>query len=319
VLATTAVFSNNFPLGTTRLLLEVKDSTCDVDSAETTVTVTGAVSPGAYCYYYNTTVLPAAGGLQADTIKPTYAFERVDAFSGSLPSAPASFAGGIFAARCFLLFQVDADSEATTVGISTDNTGSAMVYMGTKLVVDTASSSSALTAMATGLAKFEVLYLRTSTATGATLTMLVNGTSVPLSKISYDRSLVLPVLTTITPPESAVGGGVSVTVNGYGFYDPPFVAFGAAAPVRAAEAGLLPTQFTVVAPAAANGAGTVQVTASSSAGGLKSNAIDFQYGTNVADPILFTREVVKDAPGGPNTNNEVATSIAVWGGAWYSA
>jgi IPT/TIG domain/Glucose / Sorbosone dehydrogenase len=314
VLSTEATFSYDFPVGVTTLRLEIQDSTCDVAAADTTVTVTGSISPGAYCYYYNSVALPTGVGLESDVaVKPTFAFEHVKWFQNSIPLPPATFTSKIFAARCFVLFEALAGSEATTLSVTTAGTGDARLYKGSELVVPK-SNASAATPIPAGITMFEVQYLRTTAQGVPQLTVLVNGTALPLNKMNYDRSQVLPVLSGINPLGSVAAGGGTATINGYGFYKAPYLSFGSASPVQANGQGLTPTEMTVKIPSSTKN-GTVALTASTSIGGLASNAIDFEYGGAVPEAVAFTQKVVTQ--NGAVFSSSLTTSVAVWGDSWY--
>lgn len=311
VVSTDLSFSYNFPIGVTTLVLEIEDSVCDVSDAITTVTVTGAISQGAYCYYYNSQALPPGESLESDgNLKPTFGFEYVKDFGGELPAPPTSFGSDTFSARCFVLYETAIDSEATALSVSTGGTGDARIYKSSKLI-----GSSSVEPLAAGLCLIEVQYLRTSTAQPPQLSFLVNGTSVPLSSMSYDRSLVLPVLASISPSSGPAAGGGNAIITGYGFYSEPFVTFGDDNPdaVEASPMDFIPTRFNVQIPKAVS-QGPVAVTAASFLGGLPSNSLEYVYDEGV-EPIKFSETVVTE--NGATFQSTLTTSIAVFGDSWY--
>lgn len=311
VLANTATFTKNFPLGTTRLLLEVTDNTCDVATAETTVTVTGSQLVGkTYCYYYTNPQIPDSGGAAADPNKPFFAQERTG-FSGAL-AAPAEVQSAKYSVRCTFFYQASAASAATTISISTASSGTARVFKGNQAVLDSVITPSAQIALAAGLTEFEVVYLRDDVTKPGTLTMQVNGTNMAGSLLSFDRNTVLPVLKAASPNVSSVTGGVKVQVTGYGFYITPDVKFGSVS-TKADTADLTPTTFSVTTPAVQ--AGVTNLTASTPASGT-SNALPFTFGNSTADPIKFNRSVVLEQSGQVAPNG-LTTCIAVWGDSWY--
>ncbi|KAI0565994.1 Malectin [Gracilaria domingensis] len=212
VISTKESFWYSFPLGTTRLKLSVIDNSCTTDEAETTVTVTGAMQPGQYCYYYSgLSEMLIGGDPVAQAPYPKFAAVSTSLNLG-FPSF--SFDDTLFVARCFFFLEVDADTEVTTVGATTGGTGDVRIYKGTDLLVDSKAADSMETSLAVGLTSFEVIYERTTTTGTPQLQFKVNNTIPASGKVFHDRTTVVPILASLTPSEGADSGGTSVKVTG---------------------------------------------------------------------------------------------------------
>lgn len=274
-------FMYNFPLGTTRLKLSVIDNSCTTDESETTVTVTGAIQPGQYCYYYTALSEPLLGGTLLDNPRPQYA-----SVSNSLKLGfpDFSFKDTLFSARCFFFLEIDADMPTATVSISTGGTptGIARVYKGEDVIIDTNGGNSAETALAVGLIGFEVIYERTTLAANPKLVFKVDNAIPGDNKIFYDRRTVLPILSTVTPSDGPDTGGTRVKINGYGLFQPLTVKFGAQTVSTVGSSSK--TQFFVNSPPR-GGKAVVDITATTSTG-LESNPVSFSYGST-CDSVKF--------------------------------
>lgn len=273
-------FSHNFPLGTTRLKLAVTDNSCTSDEAETTVTVTGKIQPGLYCYYYaGLSDVPLAGE-EAETQQPQFAAESL---SLKLGFPQFSFAPTKFGARCLFFLEIDKDSPKSKITASTFGTGKAKVYKGEDLIIDTTAAGTATTSLPLGLTGFEIVYFRTNLSNPPKLHLFVDGQVPADAKVSHDKTTIRPILGTVSPSDGPLGGGTKVKISGYGLFDPISVTFDGKK-VAVLSSGQTPNQFFVVAPAAAK-AGTVPIVATSGAG-LKSNPVFYAYGST-CDSINF--------------------------------
>lgn len=283
IISTEVSFTYDFPLGTTRLKLAVLDNSCTTDEAETTVTVTGAIQPGQYCYYYQGLSEPPLGGTLLDpSSRPTYAAISMSLNLG-FPSF--DFDQTMFAARCLFFLQVDEESPESKISVNTGNSGIARVYKGEDLIIDSASSPETTTDLAVGLTAFEVIYFRTaSVATPAQLNFMVNDQTPSNSHVSHDRKTILPILSAVSPHEGMISGGTNVKVTGYGLFQPLTVTFGAQS-VSVSTSGQSPTQFFVVSPSAGSPE-AVPIVATTEAG-ASSNPVFFSYGSS-CDSVKFT-------------------------------
>lgn len=274
-------FSYKFPLGTTRLKLSVLDNSCTTDDAETTVTVTGKIQPGQYCYYYPGQTTPLiGGGLEIDGLpESAYITTSLDHKFSEI-----SFQNEVFSARC--IFFLDTVSDPKTVDISTDTGGSGdvKVYKGEDLLLDTLTFSSAETLMATGLTAFEVIYTRTDLTKKASLKFKIDNKIPANSLIKYDQSTVKPIITSITPTSGPINGGTQIKVLGHGLFAPLTVSFGKSS-IKPLPAGAFQKQFLVKSPKVSK-AGVAEIYVESS-GGVKSNSIGFTYGESKCDPVAF--------------------------------
>lgn len=303
VISKKVAFNYDFPLGVTRLKLTVMDNSCTTDEAETTVTVTGAIQPGQYCYYYAGLTAPPVGGTLLDEPRPQFA--KVSK-SSALGFPSFSFEKSLFSVRCLFFLEVDADSTASSITVATFGTGDAKVYKGGDLIIDSTSSDTAETSLSVGLIAFEVVYRRTSLAMDAKLHFLVDG-KVPADKmITHDRTTVVPVLTTISPSEGQSQGGTRVKISGYGLFQPLKVSFGDS--VVEVLNGAVPTQFFVKSPPEGDNL-VVDVTVTSESGTM-SNPLKFSYGT-ACDSVAFTDREIVTADGDAVDNLNLPTCATI--------
>ncbi|KAI0565904.1 Malectin [Gracilaria domingensis] len=208
VISKTVSFFYNFPLGTTRLKLAVVDNSCTMDEAETTVTVTGAIQQGVYCYYYQG--LPKIIG--GDPLG-TPQFAAVSS-TPNLGFPSFSFSGGQFVARCFFFLEIDQGVEEGSVAVSAGG-GVARVYKGEDLLLDTQGMSSTDTELPVGLLGLEIIFERTAPAQTAAVMFKVQGSVPAASKVFYDQREVLPILSSLSPSDGSNAGGTSVKVSGF--------------------------------------------------------------------------------------------------------
>ncbi|CDF35614.1 unnamed protein product [Chondrus crispus] len=299
-------FTYRFPLGTTRLKLSVTDNSCTTDEAETTVTVTGAIQAGQYCYFYDgLDELPKIGEEGASQ-NPAFAAVVQSATLG-FPSF--SFSDTQFAVKCTFFLEVNTDAPLSEISVSTFGSGIARVYKGEDIILDTATSDTAETSLAVGLTGFEVVYLRTTLSATPKLHFLVDGAAPAAPRISHDRKMVVPILTSATPAEGPIRGGTMVKVTGYGLFTPFTVKF-AGETVTVLDSGQSPTQFFVKSPTVAS-AGPVEIRTTSGTE-VSSNALTFTYGgAESCDSIGFTRTELKKANGSPLDTLELPTSAAI--------
>lgn len=303
VISRQETFSYNFPLGTTRLKLAVTDNSCTSDEAETTVTVTGKIQPGAYCYYYQgLDDLPKAGS-EAGSETPQFA-KVSPTLQFGFPDFP--FKDSKFGARCTFFLEVDKASMTNDISVSTFGSGRARVYKGQDLLIDSDASPVATTGLAVGLIGFEIVYLRTNLNKAPKLDFFVNDKIPGAAKVTHDRTTVLPVLTSVSPNDGPVGGGTNVKVSGFGLFPPLTVKFGGKT-VATSPFGQNQNQFFVTAPAVSS-ASTVPIVVTSAAG-VKSNPIFFQYGSS-CDNVKFTEQMMKN-PDGSDTDPKLPTSAAI--------
>ncbi|PXF40247.1 hypothetical protein BWQ96_10051 [Gracilariopsis chorda] len=301
VLSKQVSFMYNFPLGTTRLKLAVVDNSCTTDEAETTVTVTGSIQPGMYCYYYDGNPMIMGGDPLGN---PQFA---AVAATPNLGFPTFSFSGSTFLSRCFFFFEVDTDAEAAAVSLSASG-GAARVYKGEDLLLDTDGMASTTTELAVGLLAFEVIFERTPTSGTPAVAFKVEGSVPSSSKVFYDQSVVKPILQLLRPADGPDSGGTSVKVTGYGLFQPLTVTFGGQ--TVTAGGSTTPEQFSVTSPQAGSDS-VVQVVATT-AGGLSSNALEFSYGS-LCDSIGFGGVDMKTAGGAQVDFLQLPTCITIGG------
>lgn len=295
LVSTKGTFTFKAPLGITRFSLKVTDNGCSSDEAETTITVTGKIQPGAYCYAYSgMTSLPAPGTLTNPNMRPTFS-TKVSSTDFSLPAFPGST--GPHVVRC-VFFVTTVASSAMPLTVETFGTATALLYKGVDLVVDPATSKTGATVTAAGETSLELLYLSAGSTTPR-VKVSINNVVPSGSAVSHDQSLVLPIISSISPTSGPVSGGTSVRINGYGLYLPLTATFGAGvSKVTSAQSSSV---VLTTSPAGA-GAAAVSVTTST---GLVSNSVVFTYGAGCPDSVGFT---IKEM-GGTQVQNPTAAQI----------
>lgn len=302
VIATTPAFTRRFYLGTTRLRLIIVDNACSRDEAETSVTVTGNILSGTYCYYYNGLSEIPMGGTLLDSPRPTFS-SRSTSMSLGFPSF--SFKNTNFVARCTFFLQFDNIYLNTELSISTSGTGDARLYRGSDLLIDTATATtSAPETTSVGLLAFELLYRRTDLSSEPVVRLFVNGT---VPGVFHDRSTVLPIITNIDPTSGPISGGSRTVINGYGLYSPLTANFGSNS-VSVIGSESTNTAAVVFAPSISS-AQVVDVSLQTQSG-LVSNTVPYEYGST-CDPIGFTTMKITNSDGSNYDINQ-PTSVTIW-------
>lgn len=292
VISKQAVFTYRFPLGTTRLKLTVKDNSCTTDESETTVTVTGKLQPGQYCYYYQGLTSTPLGGTLLENPRPVFS-----AISPSLdlsfPKLP--FANEKFVVRCQFFLDTVGNAKLVTLAANTAGSGYAKVYKGEDIILDTTTFPSTKTIMATGLTAFEVIYSRFDTLQKPHLVFSIEGKVPGNHLVKYDQSTVLPIITAITPNQGKASGGTTIRIAGHGLFSPMKVSFGSSS-VNVQSTGISEKHISVRSPPAI-GAGSTEIYVESSTG-MKSNTIQFTYGETTCDePGFVTKQMFTEIGG----------------------
>ncbi|CAN8070655.1 unnamed protein product [Agarophyton chilense] len=301
VLSKDVAFTYTFPLGTTRLKLAVVDNSCTTDEAETTVTVTGSIQQGMYCYYYN--------GLSMVMGGDPLGFPQFSAISSTpnLGFPSFSFNGGQYVARCFFFLEIDAAVEEAPVSVSAGG-GTARVYKGEDLLLDTDGMASTTTELAVGLLALEIIFERTAPSATAAVQFKVSGSVPAASKVFYDQKAVKPILAGLTPSDGPDSGGTSVKVTGYGLFQPLTVSFGGTAVTPGGT--INSEQFFVTSPP--SGSSSIAQVSVTSGGGLPSNSLEFSYGST-CDSIGFDSVDMKTSSGGAVDFLELPTCVTIGG------
>lgn len=293
VISNEATFSYKFPLGTTRVRLTVVDDACTQDRDETSITVTTSVLPGQYCYFYpfiddgdtssSTVNLQPQTLSTANSVRPIASVVSLSS-NMKFPSDLDLIASkSSFVMRCIFIIEF-AESSMAALSVDTANSGSARVYKGADLALDSLNSSSASDAKyPQGMQSFEVIYVHDNTAVDPVLDLRIDGKR-QTDTLFHDRAFVLPIVSAIDPPSGSLAGGGSVRVSGYGLYAPMTVWFGdTTVDVKRNTAGSA-NQVFVSAPAM-DSPGKVEFVVES-ATGMKSNAVMYEYESQ-CDDVLF--------------------------------
>lgn len=225
VISKKSAFTYEFPVGTTLVSLAVVDEICDRHVAQTTISVTTTVQPGAYCYFYQySRQFLQKESLFSGPVRPFFsALSPTSNFQLTHPLAMAP--NRKFLTRCLFFIKFDKKNNMpTTFFVSTYNTGVARLYSAAGLLLDTSSSrTSKKISIPSGLASFEIIYRRDKTSTPPKLLLSVSGTKPDLY---YDQSSILPIIQSITPKTGSLRGGNTVAISGVGLYWPLKIFFG---------------------------------------------------------------------------------------------
>lgn len=282
VLSTEVSFRHNFPLGTTRLKLTIMDNFCSSDVAETTVTVTGVIKSGMYCYFYKGLTRPLMGGIPLSS-SPAPAFARqISVPNLNFPAFP--FSETLFHMKCMFFLETKVALPAATVMVSTEGSGHARLYKGTDLILDTSGSPAVQTGLPAGLTSFELVYERTTSGIVPSLQLTVDGDVPKAETVTHDRRTVLPVLSSISPITGPNEGGTLVKVSGYGLFTPITVDFGGR-PVRIVGTAT-PTGFFVRSPPRGTFAVSRVKATNEAEPSLSSASVKFRYGSK-CDAVKF--------------------------------
>lgn len=298
-----AWFDRIFSLGTTRLKLTVTDNACMVAEAETTVSVTGNQQPGAYCYFYESVAPMPGPGTLGKGARPDVA--------SVMRKMPMKFSWlrfrrTQFVARCIFSVEISKPSASMIISVSTGGSGIARVYEGEDLIVDSETKSeSGPIASAVGLSAFEVIYQHTVRSKIPSLVFKMNG-KIP-KKVSHDQSMVMPVVTGISPESGRMAGGATVRISGYGLYLPMKVFFGDV-PVTARRQGTNSEEVRATCPHAPKRM-SVGVTVRSSRG-KESNAVKYTY-SDKCDDINFETHKIKSKSGKLYIPTQ-PTAVSIW-------
>lgn len=305
-------FYHRFSLGTTRLRLTVIDGMCTSDDAETTITVTSNIQPGQYCYIYdadaNPNNMPMPGNLL--TYKRPIAAGVSRTLWTTFPPNRAWRSQFIMRCVFFLNTATPADaSKNAIISVTLAKSGTVKVYKGQDLILDsTKSTKSQPTALSVGMTRFEMVYRRTDVSVKPVLMFAVNGKVPRASDVTHDQAVVLPIVTSVTPPSGAVSGGTQVQITGYGLYAPLKVYFGATPVfpnIQGQTGGSSRMTLSVRTPPGPK-VGDVTVFAENSRG-MRSNRVKFAY-DDKCDAIGFGLRRLRVAGASKTTSNTANTS-----------
>ena len=284
-----------FPVGTTTVLLTVKDWTGDVHAATTKVVVRGDTTPGLWCYY---TPAGAAGG------KPTVAagattiwFAGPAAFGG----APFARGAGGWTARCVGSYRAERVGRVTFAILLTG--GTVKLSVGRRSLALTRVPWSELTRKVTtslpaGLHPVELTYTRRAGAKGNPSLRL----NVLPSLLSHQSRTRLPVVSAASPASGALAGGARLTLIGNSLARTSLVTVGGrrakivAAPTAREQQASEAIRATVLVPPGI-AAGSVDVVLTTPAG--VSNPVKYTYlaGRAAPDMIAWRTSTLKTADG----------------------
>lgn len=298
-----------FPVGTTTVLLTVKDWAGDVHAATTTVVVRGDTTPGLWCYY---TPDKAPGG------KATHASAALTVRFGSAAAFGVPFASGPggWTARCvgsylakttgLVSFGLLADGGTATLSVRRQRL-SLSAAPGPAVVMRTASVS-----LPAGLHPIEVTYTRPAGAAKPPRLIL----NVPSWLLSHQDRTLLPTLAAVAPETGDLAGGFRLTLRGTALARASAVRIGGVPaevvtePLARQQQATAATRMTVVVPrgAAAGRADVVVVTPTG-----ESNPVPYTYVATRVPPevIAWRTTTLRTADGSKNFPLRAGTSAAL--------
>lgn len=293
-----------FILGTTRIMLNVVDNLCSTDFAETSVTVTGSMVSGTYCYFYEgQTTLPGSGPADLEQ-KPSYS----KGYTGTTWNFEAlPFASSQFAAKCTFFLEVAEGVTQINGTISTKRSGRVSIYRGSEIALEDVRASPFSTSVAASLSSFEMVYVRDSFDQVPVVTLVVDsGTS---HKVYHDRRTIFPVITSLQPPSSSTQGRRRVSIRVLGSSSKPkSVNVGDTVVPIAADSTASKVIFDVPA---SDAVGQVKISANWK-GLIVSNALNFSYEIGPGkDPVEFAEVIMSEKNSERNAENGIATTIRI--------
>lgn len=268
-----------FPLGVTKLTLEVVDTACNRAIDRTTVTVHEAAKQGAYCYFYDlgeseSERMPIPKNLLEGS-RPTFAknvgdinFKSMQDFSRlNIP-----FTDNSFAVRC--CFSVTKDTEAD-IPYKISSNGIIEVYRDKKLVHSSMKYGEDMVTVSSGVGKgirkWEVLYFRKENTPARMKFLDAKEVALPAFTVRHDAASIIPVLISISRTSGFAGN--DIVLKGTGFHNGVQVKFG---DEIAQTLDVKATEVTVRVPPKSHAQSTVDVVVITNAG--VSNGIVFMYG-----------------------------------------
>lgn len=310
---TSSKCTGTFPLGATSVELCVTDNTDDVSCDTTIVTVAGAISEGAYCYYYNfgdttSATLPIKKGLETGTSqtpkKPTFgaATEGI-LFAGANALPDFSFKDENYAIRCNFLFEA---MFSNMFKFTAEHKGGTALYIDDVMVFgEDAASTDSVTTTGTidldeGLHEMEILYWPNGGS--PQLELAYNNGTVSGNMLKYDVTKVLPIIQEISPATIGVTGG-QVKITGSSLFPSSTVNFGEEESTKTVFPDQSGAEVTATVGA---GSGTVDVVVVNEAG--TSNAVPLVFEGSVQS-ISFVSQFAQGSGGDFTTN--APTSIAL--------
>ncbi|GAB0490157.1 hypothetical protein MMPV_001389 [Pyropia vietnamensis] len=298
-----------FPVGTTSVLLTVKDWTGDVHAASTTVKVRGDTSPGLWCYY---TPAGAVGG------KATHAsLAKVIRFVGAKGfGAPFAQGTGAWTAQCVGSYLAKT-AGMTAFGVyAVGGTAALSVQrqqVPLKVKVPGAVTRMGMVTLPAGLHPIELTFSRPAGMTQAPRLLL----NVPAELLSHQDRTLLPTLSAVTPEKGDLAGGSRIILRGTALSRAVAVRIGGVAaevvvePLsRSQQQASTATSVTVVVPRGV-APGPVPVVVVTPTG--ESNPVPYTYTATQQPPevIAWRTTTLRTADGASDFPLRAATSAAL--------
>ena len=306
-----------FPVGATVISLTVVDNSGDSSTENCTVTVLPSGEQGAYLYFYDLSTISLE--TDAKTLpKLEYPQYGIPVKQVNFPS-PDTFpkvpfiSEGPFATKVMTYFQVMNEDKYT---LFVAHGGGAVVFkiddkvILSKMTIGTQQKISITKPMDMKLGehKFELLYYNAD-PTAAQLILGMNTkngvNAISPSYLSYESSVVVPTLHSMTPAKSTVGGGGMVKIFGAGFTSDTKVKVG---PFDAEEVYVKSDGEIHFKVPSSSAPADVLVRVTTPRG--VSNPLPFKYTKKAPMPIKFQETYITDTTGANYTSSQF-TSVAV--------
>lgn len=283
VLSRNFAFNYNFPVGTTRLQLQVIDNFCNVDKAATSVMVSTTMYRGQYCYFYRPD--PQNTNQRSNNIFYSEDFQSLELTRGYFRS---NLYENSFWMQCFFQIMHSGPPKEIIISAFTKNSGKSVVHHGSNVVYNLSVSPFGRTTLFAGLNMFDLEYSYDSeSGFDPYVAFRIDYKIASIDQILYDRSAINPTISRIDPEFiSARDNAPRVTIYGFGFFFPPKVYFGDKLATIEMES-FTQYKFTVTAPPPKVGE-RVRVYAETSSG-RKSNEVWFRSLVNECDSVSFTK------------------------------
>lgn len=279
-----------FPVGITDIGLLVIDKEGDRHTDYTNVTVRSSVTKGCYCYYYvvdeGAAPFPVDDKVGGGGAAPTFAEERPGGLAfGDIKAFPAQVRDGSFVARCVFTASGTGKKSLTVK----HSGGYAKVLAGGVTAYDSSgakSSSSSASVPFAAPSEVHVLFQRFG---GGGVSLSVSG----VENMQHNLAAVVPVLLSVSPASSKLGGGGPAKVVGIGLFNQLTIIFNDVE-LETKPSNLDTNAATFVVPSAATEGGAT-VSLRNVAG--RSNYLPFTFSTSALPPLKFQQKALIAAAG----------------------
>lgn len=314
-ISTKPIFSYDFPVGTSKLQLNVKDQTGDVASAPTEVKVLPSTAGGAYCYYYNNRDSPLPKDLDDPVVRPDegHSSNLIDFQPDEFPYSKKDEDGGTspWAVRCVTDY-VSPVTKQYKVCVKYQGAEATLFVNGGQKKQSGASEDAPTTACTTvtlkeGKNPVQILYYKSSDTASPQLSFLVDDKVAPASSLGFSASNIIPTISSISSLSVSPEGGGQLQIIGTGFFNSVIVKIGASEPTfrKISSTELV---ITDVPSEASAGSPEVNILIVNKAG--SSNKLGLTYSADAKKGVSWEQTFFK-TPGNAKFSIKQVTSIAI--------